>query len=135
MHQAYRGQFTKLLQYIDAQFLPALSTSNDADARAVYTRWVGGGGWVGRWVGGWPACPGWRGKLAAAAMGRAPQCAWVSGVLSPQHSRPIKLRPCPCMCLPLVCCRIQTYLRSGQYAKPPEGREMPQFDSSSYDRA
>jgi hypothetical protein len=43
MHQAYRGQFTKLLQYIDAQFLPALGTSNDSDARAVYTRWVG---WV-----------------------------------------------------------------------------------------
>ena len=35
----------------------------------------------------------------------------------------------------VACCRIQTYLRSGQYAKPPEGREMPQFDSSSYDRA
>jgi hypothetical protein len=43
MHGVYRGQFTKLLQYIDQEFLPALGTSNDPDARAVYTRWVGGG--------------------------------------------------------------------------------------------
>lgn len=38
MHVAYRGQFAKLLQYISDQFLPALATSNDPDARAVYTR-------------------------------------------------------------------------------------------------
>jgi hypothetical protein len=72
MHQAYRGQFTKLLQYIDAQFLPALSTSNDADARAVYTRWVGGR------VGGRVACLPWlaggtgcccRGSRAAMCLG------------------------------------------------------------------
>lgn len=43
MHGVYRGQFTKLLQYIDQEFLPALGTSTDPDARAVYTRWVGGG--------------------------------------------------------------------------------------------
>lgn len=68
LHQAYRGQFSKLLQYIDHDFLSALGTSNDPDARAVHTR-------------------------------------------------------------------IQTYLRTSQFAKPPEGRDMPQFDSSSYDRA
>ena len=38
MHLAYRGQFAKLLHYITDQFLPALATSNDPDARAVYTR-------------------------------------------------------------------------------------------------
>lgn len=38
MHVVYRGQFAKLLQYISDQFLPALATSNDPDARAVYTR-------------------------------------------------------------------------------------------------
>ncbi|EFN53838.1 hypothetical protein CHLNCDRAFT_135914 [Chlorella variabilis] len=68
MHLAYRGQFMKLLQYIDREFLPALGTSNDPDARAVHTR-------------------------------------------------------------------ISTYLRTAQYSKPPEGRDMPQFDASSYDRA
>ncbi|PSC71897.1 Nucleoporin GLE1 [Micractinium conductrix] len=68
MNTAYRRQFTKLLQYIDTKFLPALGTANDPDARAVYTR-------------------------------------------------------------------IQTYLRTQQYRSPPEGRDMPQFDSSSYDRA
>ncbi|KAL4440598.1 hypothetical protein ABPG75_003599 [Micractinium tetrahymenae] len=68
MHLAYRGQFSKLLQYIDREFLPALGTSNDPDARAVYTR-------------------------------------------------------------------IQTFLRTSQFTKPPEGRDMPQFDASSYDRA
>lgn len=30
---------------------------------------------------------------------------------------------------------IQTYLKTRQYSSPPEGREMPQFDASSYDRA
>ncbi|KAI7837388.1 hypothetical protein COHA_008755 [Chlorella ohadii] len=68
MHVVYRGQFAKLLQYISDQFLPALATSNDPDARAVYTR-------------------------------------------------------------------IQTYLKTRQFSSPPEGRDMPQFDSSSYDRA
>ncbi|KAI3431256.1 hypothetical protein D9Q98_004319 [Chlorella vulgaris] len=68
MHGVYRGQFTKLLQYIDQEFLPALGTSNDPDARAVYTR-------------------------------------------------------------------VQTFLRSAQYTQPPEGRDMPQYDASSHDRA
>lgn len=31
--------------------------------------------------------------------------------------------------------RIQTFLRGAQFAQPPEGRDMPQYDSSSYDRA
>lgn len=30
---------------------------------------------------------------------------------------------------------IQTYLQTRGYLRPPEGREMPQFDASSYDRA
>ena len=30
---------------------------------------------------------------------------------------------------------IQTYLKTRQYSSPPEGRQMPQFDASSYDRA
>lgn len=68
MHLVYRGQFSKLLQYIDREFLPALGTSNDPDARAVYTR-------------------------------------------------------------------IQTFLRTSRFTQPPEGRDMPQFDASSYDRA
>ena len=38
MHHVYHGQFTKLLQYIDREFLPNLGTSKDPDARAVYTR-------------------------------------------------------------------------------------------------
>lgn len=38
MHLAYRGQFAKLLAHIQSHFLPALGTSNDPDARAVYTR-------------------------------------------------------------------------------------------------
>ncbi len=32
-------------------------------------------------------------------------------------------------------CSIQTYLKTRQFSSPPEGRDMPQFDSSSYDRA
>ena len=31
--------------------------------------------------------------------------------------------------------RLQIYFKTRQFQKPPEGREMPQFDSSSYDRA
>ena len=31
--------------------------------------------------------------------------------------------------------RLQTFLRMRRYATPPEGRSMPQYDSSSYDRA
>lgn len=68
MCEAYRGQFMKLLRYIDAYFLPALATSNDPDARAVFTR-------------------------------------------------------------------IQTFLKTGRFGQPPEGRNMPQTDASSYDRA
>lgn len=31
--------------------------------------------------------------------------------------------------------RIQTYLKTARFARPPEGRDMPQTDASSYDRA
>ena len=34
-----------------------------------------------------------------------------------------------------VLTRIQTYLKAGRFRSPPEGREMPQTDTSSYDRA
>ena len=43
MHRVYRGQFTKLQHYVDREFLAGLATSNDPDARAVYTRWGGEG--------------------------------------------------------------------------------------------
>ena len=65
----------------------------------------------------------------------------------PAHSQAMQAGICPTNlymgCLtespgpaPLHChCSIQTYLRNGQYARAPEGREMPQVDASSYDRA
>lgn len=31
--------------------------------------------------------------------------------------------------------RIQTYLKTSRFSRPPEGRDMPQSDASSYDRA
>lgn len=31
--------------------------------------------------------------------------------------------------------RIQTYLKTGRFNQAPEGRDMPQSDASSYDRA
>ena len=34
-----------------------------------------------------------------------------------------------------VATRLQLYLSTQAFAKPPEGRNMPQFDASSYDRA
>ncbi|GAB4823632.1 hypothetical protein N2152v2_010678 [Parachlorella kessleri] len=68
LHGTYRGQFMKLLRYIDSEFLGHLSKQNDPDARAVFTR-------------------------------------------------------------------IQTYLKTGRFMRPPEGRDMPQSDASSYDRA
>lgn len=64
----YRGQFAKLLGVVEREFLPALSSCADPDARAVYTR-------------------------------------------------------------------LQTYLCTRQFLRPPEGRNMPRHDASSYDRA
>lgn len=46
LHLAYRRQFLKLLQYISSDFLPALATSNDPDARAVHTRCAWSCGWL-----------------------------------------------------------------------------------------
>jgi nucleoporin GLE1 len=34
-----------------------------------------------------------------------------------------------------VLARLQAYLRARRFEAPPEGREMPQYDASSYDRA
>jgi nucleoporin GLE1 len=68
MAAVYKGQFLKLLQAIDRDFLSELKQSNEPDARAVATR-------------------------------------------------------------------LHLYLSTRQFTKPPEGRDMPQYDASSYDRA
>jgi nucleoporin GLE1 len=68
MAAVYKGQFIKLLQAVDRDFLAELRNTNEPDARAVATR-------------------------------------------------------------------LQLYLNTRQFSKPPEGRDMPQYDASSYDRA
>ncbi|KAL4527124.1 hypothetical protein Ndes2526B_g09162 [Nannochloris sp. 'desiccata'] len=68
MAAVYKGQFIKLLQAVDRNFLEGLRQTNEPDARAVATR-------------------------------------------------------------------LQLYLNTRQFSKPPEGRDMPQYDASSYDRA
>jgi len=68
MAAIYKGQFMKLLQAIDRDFLEDLRQTSEPDARAVATR-------------------------------------------------------------------LQLYLNTQQFLKPPDGRDMPQYDASSYDRA
>lgn len=68
MAAVYKGQFMKLLQAVDRDFLVGLRQTSEPDARAVATR-------------------------------------------------------------------LQLYLNTQQFSKPPEGRDMPQYDASSYDRA
>ena len=68
MAAVYRGQFIKLLQCVQRDYLGDLAQTNDPDVRAVATR-------------------------------------------------------------------LSTYLSTRQFMKPPEGRNMPAYDASSYDRA
>lgn len=83
MVQAFRGQFMKLLSYIDAQYLPELATSHDPDARAVYTRIQVCWNWVA--LTGWSLCS--PATPSQAAPGRLPSD-WLQQECSPWLSLP-----------------------------------------------